>query len=98
MPSTSRWTWKDPIRILYVEGFLRSEYTFLVRHFGEKDPDVQLIAQPRRTAADGPERQLPDGILTEKALEKIDVVILGDMDGDYLSSAQVRALTRWLEG
>src|SRR5262249_1617498 len=39
---------KDPIRILYVEGFLRSEYTFLVRHFGEKDPDVQLIAQPRR--------------------------------------------------
>ncbi len=89
---------KDPIRVLYVEGFLRTEYTFLVRHFGEKDPDVSLVAEPRRTSPDGPDRQLRDGILTEKVLEKIDVVILGDMEGDYLSGPQIRALVRWLEG
>jgi hypothetical protein len=89
---------KDPIRVLYVEGFLRNEYTFLVRHFGDRDPDVTLVAEPRRTAPDGPDRQLRDGVLTEKVLEKVDVVILGDMEGDYLTAAQQRALTRWLEG
>jgi hypothetical protein len=88
---------KDPIRVLYVEGFLRNEYTFLVRHFAEKDPDVALVKQPRRAAPDGPERQLAGG-LDEKALEKIDLVILGDMEGDYLTGPQVRALVRWLDG
>ncbi len=89
---------KDPIRVLYVEGYLRNEYTFLVRHFGEKDPDVSLVVEPRRSSPDGPEKQLRDSVLNEKVLEKIDVVILGDMEGDYLSGAQYRALTRWLEG
>jgi hypothetical protein len=87
---------KDPIRVLYVEGFLRNEYTFLVRHFGEKDPDVTLVAEPRRSS--DVERQLRDGVLTEKTLDKIDVVILGDMPGDYLTQAQTRALLKWLEG
>jgi hypothetical protein len=86
---------KDPIRVLYVEGFLRNEYTFLVRHFGEKDPDVTLVAEPRRSADF--EKQLRDGVLTEKTLDKIDVVILGDVPGDYLTLAQARALVKWLE-
>jgi hypothetical protein len=89
---------KDPIRVLYVEGFLRNEYTFLVRHLGEKDPDVALLAVPRRTAPDGPEKQLPEGVLTPKMLENVDVVILGDMAGDYLSGAQYEALLKWLDG
>ncbi|MFO0930924.1 MAG: hypothetical protein U0736_28500 [Gemmataceae bacterium] len=89
---------KDPIRVLYVEGFLRNEYTFLVRHFAENDPDVSLIREPRRTSPDGPDRQLRDGVLTERTLEKVDVVILGDMEGDYLSGPQVQALVRWLDG
>jgi hypothetical protein len=87
---------KDPIRVLYVEGFLRTEFTFLVRHFGEKDPDVTLIADARRKSEG--EKQLRDGVLDEKTLEKADVVILGDMEGDYLSQAQTRALSKWLEG
>jgi hypothetical protein len=89
---------KDPIRVLYLEGFLRNEYTFLVRHFGEKDPDVTLVPSPRRTSPDGPEKQLPDGVLTPKVLENFDVVILGDMPGDYLSGAQYQALLKWLDG
>src|SRR5262249_38058626 len=89
---------KDPIRVLYIEGFLRNEYTFLVRHFVERDPDVQLAARPRRTSADGPEPTLPEGILDEKVLDKTDIVILGDMEGDYLTDAQYRALSKWLEG
>jgi hypothetical protein len=89
---------KDPIRVLYLEGFLRNEYTFLVRHFSEKDPDVTLIPSPRRTGADGPEQHLADGILTDKVLEKVDVVILGDMPGDYLTGPQYQALLRWLDG
>jgi uncharacterized membrane protein len=89
---------KDPIRVLYIEGFLRNEYTFLVRHFAEKDPDVTLIPAPRRTSPDGPDKQLPEGILTPKVLDKIDVVILGDMPGNYLSGAQYQALRKWLDG
>ncbi len=89
---------KDPIRVLYLEGFLRNEYTFLVRHFGEKDPDVTLVPSPRRTSPDGPDRQLPEGVLTPKVLENFDVVILGDMPGDYLSGAQYQALLKWLDG
>ncbi|MFO0880374.1 MAG: hypothetical protein U0840_23765 [Gemmataceae bacterium] len=89
---------KDPIRVLYLEGYLRNEYTFLVRHFTEKDPDVALIREPRRTGGDGPDRQLPEGILDDKTLEKIDVVILGDMEADYLTPAQQRSLIRWLDG
>src|SRR5262249_3132180 len=89
---------KDPIRVLYIEGYLRNEYTFLVRHFGEKDPDVSLVIEPRRSSPDGPEKQLRDSVLNERVLEKTDVVILGDMEGDYLTGAQYRALTRWLEG
>lgn len=89
---------KDPIRVLYLEGFLRNEYTFLVRHLSENDPDVSLVREPRRTSADGPERQLADGVLTERTLEKFDVVILGDMEGDYLTGPQTQALLRWLDG
>ena len=89
---------KDPIRVLYIEGFLRNEFTFLVRHLTEKDPDVALIPAPRRTSPDGPDKQLPDGILTPRVLDKIDVVVLGDMAGDYLSGAQYQALLKWLDG
>ncbi|MBY0231813.1 MAG: hypothetical protein K2W96_21205, partial [Gemmataceae bacterium] len=89
---------KDPIRVLYVEGFLRSEYTFLVRHFMERDPDVALAARPRLVAADGPEKTLPDGVLDDKVLEKTDIVMLGDMEGGYLTAAQHARLAKWLEG
>ncbi len=89
---------KDPIRVLYLEGFLRNEYTFLVRHFSEKDPDVTLVPSPRRTSPDGPDRQLSEDILSEKMLENFDIVILGDMPGDYLSGAQYQALLKWLDG
>jgi hypothetical protein len=89
---------KDPIRVLYLEGFLRNEYTFLVRHFGDKDPDVTLVPSVRRTSPDGPEKQLPEGLLTPKVLGNFDVVILGDMPGDYLSGAQYQVLLKWLDG
>jgi hypothetical protein len=89
---------KDPIRVLYVEGFLRSEYTFLVRHFREKDPDVSLVPVPRRSSPDGPAKQLPGGVLTDRVLDKIDVVVLGDMPADYLTDPQYQTLLKWLRG
>jgi hypothetical protein len=90
---------KDPIRILYIEGFLRNEYTFLTRHFAERDPDVTLIKEPRRASSDdGPDKTLPEGVLTDKVLEKIDIVILGDLEGDYLTQAQYKTLLKWLDG
>jgi uncharacterized membrane protein len=88
-----------PIHILYIEGFLRDEYTFLTRHFPERDPDVTIIKEPRRSSTDdGPDKTLPEGVLTDKTLEKIDIVILGDLEGDYLTAAHYKALLKWLDG
>lgn len=89
---------KDPIRVLYIEGFLRSEYTFLQRHFSERDPDVTLMPVLRRAAPEDAPKRLDEGVLTAKILDKIDVVILGDLEADYLSAAQYQALTKWLDG
>ena len=38
------------------------------------------------------------GLLTEKKLKNVDVIILGDMEKDYLREADYREIIRWLDG
>jgi len=87
-----------PIRVLYVEGFLRMEYTFLHAGLGQ-DPDVDLISFVRSA---GPDQTGAQGILmgreliTAERLKKIDVVVLGDFEAGMLDESTYRLLHDWV--
>jgi hypothetical protein len=87
----------NPIKVLYLEGFLRYEYKYLKSHL-EEDPDVSVVALPRRLSPDAPGGEGARGALTEEQLKNFDVVILGDMEGDYLTGSEYQALLGWLDG
>jgi uncharacterized membrane protein len=85
----------DPIRVLYLEGFLRYEAKFLKERL-EDDPDVSLATMVR---LDNPEIAKGRRVkVTDEELKKIDVVILGDMEGNFLDRSEHQALVRWLDG
>ena len=86
----------DPIRVLYLEGFLRHEYKFL-RNRLEDDPDVSLVSVVRRA---NPERGSSGGggeLVTPERLENLDVLILGDMEADYLAETEYQAVVDWVD-
>jgi uncharacterized membrane protein len=84
----------DSIRVLYVEGFLRFEYRYLKSRLVD-DPDVDPLTLVRRANPDRTDETRPH--ISAERLEKTDLVILGDMDGDFLSPAEYELLTSWLE-
>lgn len=87
----------EPIRVLYLEGFLREEYKFLKARL-EDDPDLSLIASVRRVAPEVGEGRPGAARLTAELLKNIDVVILGDMESSYLNAGEYQQLLRWLDG
>jgi uncharacterized membrane protein len=87
----------EPIRVLYLEGFLRFEYKYLKARL-EDDPDVALVSIVRRVSPERPEAKGSKETLTAKQLENFDVVILGDMEGSFLSPAEYSHLVKWLDG
>jgi uncharacterized membrane protein len=88
---------KEPIKVLYLEGFLRWEYTHLKRRL-EEDPDVALVSIVRRISPERPEAKNSKDALTADKLKLFDVVILGDMEASFLSRAEYDDLVRWLDG
>jgi uncharacterized membrane protein len=86
----------EPIRVLYVEGFLRNEYKFLKNRL-EDDPDVSLVSVVRRANPELTEGTPAGDVVTAERLEKFDVVILGDMEAGYLSRAEYDALVAWVD-
>jgi hypothetical protein len=86
----------DPIKVLYLEGFLRYEFKYLKAHL-EEDPDISLVAIPRRVSPEAPAAALPKGVLTEEQLKNFDVILLGDMEGDFLGTAEYQAILKWLD-
>ncbi len=86
----------DPIRVLYVEGFLRYEYKYLKDRL-EDDPDVALVSVVRRVNPEGVNGAAGKDVLTADELKKMDVVILGDMEAKYLAPAEYQQLLRWLD-
>jgi hypothetical protein len=87
----------EPIKVLYLEGFLRYEYKYLKGRL-EDDPDVGLITVVRRVSPDIPEGKGGKEYLTAETLKNIDVVILGDMEATFFSPAEYRNLLAWLDG
>jgi uncharacterized membrane protein len=88
---------REPVKVLYLEGFLRWEYRYLKSRL-EDDPDVALVSVVRRVSPERPEAKGGKETLTADRLKNFDVVILGDMEADYLSRAEYETLVRWLDG
>ena len=89
------------VRVLYVEGALRPEYTYLVRMLGH-DADVELATllrvQRDQFKADGTANGNVFTALPQTADEwkQFDVVVIGDLDASFLSPAQQLQLRDWV--
>ena len=86
----------EPVRVLYLEGFLRYEFKYLKNRL-EDDPDVSLVSVVRRANPDRPDAKSDDGLISPERLKNFDVVILGDMESSYLSPAEYPAILAWLD-
>jgi uncharacterized membrane protein len=86
----------EPIRVFYVEGFLRYEYKFLKSRF-EDDPDISLVSVVRQVNPEAVQNRSDGDLITPERLKNFDVVILGDMEASYLSEMEYQALVHWIE-
>jgi uncharacterized membrane protein len=86
----------DPIRVFYIDGFLRYEYRFLVAALKD-DPDVSLVSVVRRLNPERTDTAGNDPLLTAERLKSFDVVLLGDMEGSMLSPSEYQALVDWVQ-
>ena len=87
-----------PIRVLYIEGVLRTESLFL-RDALERDPDVDLVALVRSAGpheAGGQGALMGRELITAERLEKIDAVLLGDFEAGMLEDETYRVLRDWV--
>lgn len=88
-----------PIRLLYIEGVLRSEYSYLVETL-RHDPDLDLITFVRTASPDAaavPGVLLGGELVTPQRLKKVDVVLLGDFEARMLDDQAYAALRAWVE-
>jgi len=85
----------EPIRVLYLEGFLRHEYKFLKNRL-EDDPDISLVSIVRRANPELTQAKAGKDLVTPERLKNFDVVILGDMEGKYLSGTEYLSLVKWV--
>jgi uncharacterized membrane protein len=90
----------EPIRVLLIEGTLRSEFTFLRDRLHE-DPDIDLAtlvraANPETASASA--ALLGGELVSAERLKKIDVVMLGDFESRMLEGDSYKALRAWVDG
>jgi hypothetical protein len=88
----------EPIKVFYLEGFLRYEYKYLKERL-EDDPDVELRSYVRREAPEASTSAVKDFPVKTKdkdMLDDFDVVILGDMEGSYLTKDECERLKEWV--
>lgn len=86
----------ESIKVFYIEGFLRYEYKFLKSRL-EEDPDVALVSLVRRANPGAVDASSEGKLLTEERLKEFDVVILGDMESDFLAPVEYQNLLTWLD-
>jgi hypothetical protein len=87
----------EPMRVLYLEGAMRYEFKFLKARL-EDDPDVTLATVLRRVNPEAGTLRPGGDVLTPDRLKNTDIVILGDMEGRFVSNAETAALLKWLDG
>lgn len=85
----------EAIGVMYLEGFLRYEYRFLRKRLDD-DPDISLVTLVRSANPDRPDPEGAAVLVTPTRLENVHLVILGDMEADFLSAAEYQALKDWV--
>lgn len=86
---------KEPIRVLYVDGFLRWEHKFLKRAL-EKDKEVELNSVLRTTRASGEKKEARGELFTKDALSNNTIVILGDIEAGYFTNRELDNLVGFI--
>jgi uncharacterized membrane protein len=87
----------EPIKVFYLEGAMRWEYRYLKERL-EQDPDVNLRTVLRRLSPDRPAAKPGKELLSAETLKDVDVLILGDIEGKFLSASEYAAILAWLDG
>jgi uncharacterized membrane protein len=88
------------IRVLYLEGTLRSEYGALVDRFLAKDPDVEFYSLVQTRPNVFLKRTNMPGLKIEvipsdaDTINKFDVFMIGDIDSTYIKPAQQELIAR----
>ncbi|MCC6581368.1 MAG: hypothetical protein IT440_13105, partial [Phycisphaeraceae bacterium] len=91
----------EPIRVLMLEGTLRPEAAFLVDAL-KRDPDVDVISFTR-TGGDASPAASAESIaagaelLSPQRLDKVEVVLLGDVPAMMFDAAAWENLRQWVE-
>lgn len=89
---------ESQIKVLYLEGTLRSEYGAIVDRFLSKDPNIEFYALVQVKKNVFVKRTNMEGLTLESVpsdeatLNQFDVFIIGDLDSSFLSSAQQEAI------
>lgn len=89
---------ESQIKVLYLEGTLRSEYGAIVDRFLSKDPNLEFYALVQVKKNVFVKRTNMEGLTLESipsdeaTLNQFDVFIIGDLDSSFLSSSQQEAI------
>ncbi len=88
------------IRVLYLEGTLRTEYGDMVEYFLSKDPDLEYSSLVRNRPNEFTHRtNMVDFDLKtipsdQETIDTFDVFIIGDLDSSYLKPQQQESIVR----
>lgn len=86
----------QPMRVLYIEGQLRPDFTFLKARLAS-DPDINLITFVRTGNPDELGSNLVSSeLISAERLKELDVVLLGDFESSMLSPEAWKTLSQWV--
>lgn len=89
------------MRVLYIEGAIRSEYKFLMRTLAS-DPDIQFMSLVRVSGSEfsaygGIEgKTLQDLPRSDEDFDLFDVLIIGDLDASYWQASQLERIRQFV--
>ncbi|MEM6393089.1 MAG: hypothetical protein AAF797_09985 [Planctomycetota bacterium] len=90
----------EPIRVLYIEGYPRWEYRYLVSML-KREQSINssvLLRTAGSTFVQEGDTPIVRAPLTRDEIEPYDVIILGDVGSDYLSEGQMRLIAEHVAG
>ncbi|MEM6553611.1 MAG: hypothetical protein AAF750_15955 [Planctomycetota bacterium] len=90
----------EPIRVLYIEGYPRWEYRYLVSML-KREQSIKssvLLRTAGSTFVQEGDTPIVRAPLTREEIQPYDVIIIGDVGADYLSEGQMRLIAEHVAG
>ncbi|MEM1212004.1 MAG: vWA domain-containing protein [Planctomycetota bacterium] len=90
----------EPIRVLYIEGYPRWEYRYLVSMLKREESinSSVLLRTAGSTFVQEGDTPIVRAPVTADEIKPYDVIILGDVGSDYLSEGQMRLIAEHVAG